>query len=146
MNKDKAIVTQVAAKIASELATASGSQGIDQIISDWQLAFNFVNDALMSATGANESMNIANAMNTFNATVEMEQVASKPRGIGGSVQIAGKQHGDIPNWLITACQKSGVTKVWDNRDTAVGTRRPWFKQADAPEGAEPAAFWPPKGN
>lgn len=147
MNKDKAIITQVAAKIASELATSASSEigGIDAILSDWQWAFNYVNDALMTATGANDSGNIANAMNTFNATVELEQFATTPR-MAGSLQIAGKQHGDIPNWLISACQKSGVSKVWDNRDTAVGTRRPWFKQADAPEGAEPAAFWPPKGN
>ena len=147
MNKDKAIITQVAAKIASELATHAGGQSIDSIIADWQLAFNYVNDALMGATGANETANMVNAMNTFNATIELEDVPQKSfKTSGGALQIAGKQHGDIPNWLIAACNKAGVTKVWDNRDTAVGTRRPWFKQADAPEGAEPAAFWPPKGN
>jgi hypothetical protein len=146
MNKDKAIITQVAAKIASELATSAGGQSIDAIVADWHSAFNYVNETLMGATGANESFNLANSMATFNATMEIEDVPSKPRLTGGSLQIAGKQHGDLPSWLIAACQKAGVSKVWDNRDTAVGTRRPWFKQADAPEGAEPAAFWPPKGN
>lgn len=143
MNKDKAIITQVAAKIAAELVVKS--ENVEATCADWQMAFNYVNETLMDATGVNDGPNIANVMNTFNATVEMEQVASKPR-IAGALQIAGKQHGDIPAWLVAACQKAGVTKVWDNRDTAVGTRRPWFKQADAQEGMEPAAFWPPKGN
>lgn len=143
MNKDKAIITQVAAKIAAELVVKS--ENVEATCADWLMAFNYVNETLMDATGVNDGPNIANVMNTFNATVEMEQVASKPR-IGGALQIAGKQHGDLPAWLVAACQKAGVNKVWDNRDTAVGTRRPWFKQADAQEGTEPAAFWPPKGN
>jgi hypothetical protein len=69
-----------------------------------------------------------------------------PMSAKGSVEIAGKQHGDLPNWLITACQKAGVGRVWDNRDQAVGTKRPWFKQADTVDGQEAVAFWPPKGS
>lgn len=141
MNKDKAIITQVAAKIAADLIIRS--ENVEATCSDWELAFNFVNDKLQEATGINEHSNIANAMGSFNAVIETQPSQIKA---GGPLQIAGKQHGDIPGWLVAACQKAGVGKVWDNRDTAVGTRRPWFKQADAPEGAEPAAFWPPKGN
>jgi hypothetical protein len=35
--------------------------------------------------------------------------------------------------------------VFDNRDTATGTNKPWFRQA-LPKGSvdKPAAFWPPK--
>jgi hypothetical protein len=142
MNKDKAIITQVAAKIAAELINRS--ENIEQTCSDWEIMFNFVNDKLQEATSGNDEANISNAINSFNATVvsTTKTVASG----GGNVAIAGKQHGDLPNWLISACQKAGVSKVWDNRDVAVGTKRPWFKQADAVDGQEPAAFWPPKGN
>lgn len=144
MNKDKAIITQVAAKIAAELVVKS--ENVEATCADWLMAFNYVNETLMDATGAKEGFNMANTMNTFNATVELEELTPKRYSGSGSLQIAGKQHGDLPAWLVAACQKAGVNKVWDNRDTAVGTRRPWFKQADAQEGTEPAAFWPPKGN
>lgn len=148
MNKDKAIITQVAAKIAADLIVKS--ENVEATCADWELAFNYVNDKLQLATGINEHTNMAYAMSALSGTIENDgEQFSAPRisaGSKGSLQIAGKQHGDLPGWLIAACQKAGVGKVWDNRDTAVGTRRPWFKQADAPEGAEPAAFWPPKGN
>lgn len=145
MSKDKAIITQVAAKIASELAHKT--QDMEATLADWELAFHFVNDKLLSATGMSEEANLANTITAFNATVTTGERPTLPaKALNNSVQIAGKQHGDLPNWLITACQKAGVSKVWDNRDTAVGTKRPWFKQADAVDGQEPAAFWPPKGN
>lgn len=60
------------------------------------------------------------------------------------------QDGDLPDWLVRACQKDGVTGVWDNRQKAKGTKQPWFKEAVA-RGAqghgkdgEPKAYWPPK--
>ncbi len=43
-----------------------------------------------------------------------------------------------PDWHGT------TAGVWDNRDKAVGTKRPWFKQADGEVGADPVAFWPPR--
>jgi hypothetical protein len=146
MNKDKAIITQVAAKIAADLIIKS--EDIEATCADWNLAFSYVNDKLQEATGMSEEANLASAVKAFNAEVSSTPASDRPTvpfKMSGSLQIAGKQHGDLPNWLVSACQKAGVGKVWDNRDTAVGTRRPWFKQADAVEGQEPAAFWPPKG-
>lgn len=157
MNKDKAIITQVAAKIAAELTIKSnsdanvGQNNLEATLTDWEMAFNYVNEKLQEATGMSEESNIAGAVKAFNAevmptpTIERGTVQPMIQSTG-SIQIAGKQHGDLPNWLVTACMKAGVGKVWDNRDVAVGTRRPWFKQADAVDGQEPAAFWPPKGN
>ena len=52
----------------------------------------------------------------------------------------GKQHGDIPEWLITACRRDGVSKVYDNRDgLAVNAKRPWFKSVVGEK-----AYWAPK--
>lgn len=148
MNKDKAIITQVAAKIAADLIIKS--ENLEATCADWEMAFNYVNEKLQEATGMSEEANLNNAIRTFNADVmPTPTITATQQPImqsGGSIQIAGKQHGDLPNWLISACMKAGVGKVWDNRDVAVGTRRPWFKQADAVDGQEPAAFWPPKGN
>jgi len=57
------------------------------------------------------------------------------------VEVAGKQNGDVPPWLHRAAAKAGVTKVWDNRDTATAeNRRPWFVSADQNK----TGFWPPK--
>lgn len=67
---------------------------------------------------------------------------------GGALEVAGTQHGDLPDWLFTAAKKAGCTRVWDNRDRlADNPKRPWFKAADDTLSArgEPMAFWPPKG-
>ena len=72
-------------------------------------------------------------------------------GSSGGVRVmnAGDQQGDLPQWLINACNKDGITAVWDNRSKASGNQ-PLFKEA-VPRGAtghgkdgEPKAFWAPK--
>lgn len=148
ISKDQSIVTQVAAKIAADLINKTDN--LDSILTDWEVAFNFVSEALMKAhatdmvksafPGATE----VTAPNTYSKPASQFTVTTAP--VTGDLAVAGKQHGDLPKWLLSACAKAGVGRVWDNRDTAIGTKRPWFKQADAPEGVEPAAFWPPKGN
>ena len=56
------------------------------------------------------------------------------------VTIKGNQYGDIPDWLIKACKRDGVSKVYDNRDgLAANAKRPWFR---AVEGEK--AYWAPK--
>ncbi|NBS28234.1 MAG: hypothetical protein EBS70_05055 [Actinobacteria bacterium] len=152
ISKDQSIVMQVAAKIASELTntTAIPERNVAEVQAVFLQHFDVVNEALQQANGTlnlQESFPTATMETTTEPTAKPDRivVTSAPRGNGGTVLVAGKQHGDLPNWLIAACQKSGVSKVWDNRDTAVGTRRPWFKQADTVDGQEPVAFWPPKG-
>ena len=46
ITKDQSIVTQVAAKIASDLAIAARDVQVEQLISDWAIAFEAVNDEL----------------------------------------------------------------------------------------------------
>lgn len=154
ISKDQSIVTQVAAKIAAELVVKDTNTMHN--IAEWLIAFDAVNEALQNAHGNSVEHGMQLAQEAFpNSTVEeytpapvKAMVATPPpmSSNKGSVAVAGKQHGDLPNWLITACQKAGVGRVWDNRDQAVGTKRPWFKQADTVDGQEAVAFWPPKGS
>lgn len=59
------------------------------------------------------------------------------------------QQGPLPDWLVRACQKEGITAVWDNRSKATG-KQPHFKEAVPKDGTghgkdgEPKAFWPPR--
>ena len=157
ISKDQSIVTQVAAKIASELTCKTEAGGtLESIQSAFLSNFDFVNEVLQNAHGNSIEHGMQIMQEAFpNSTVEeytpaprkaMMATPSPMTGAKGSIEIAGKQHGDLPNWLITACQKAGVGRVWDNRDQAVGTKRPWFKQADTVDGQEAVAFWPPKGS
>lgn len=144
ISKDQSIVTQVAAKIAAELVVKT--EDTTKNVSEWLAAFDAVNEALIGAHATEVVRDVFPGATMASAPARpVISSATKMTAETQQLTIAGKQHGDIPNWLVTACAKSGVSRVWDNRDTAVGTKRPWFKQADAPEGVEPAAFWPPKG-
>jgi hypothetical protein len=158
ISKDQSIVTQVAAKIASELTckTDLNDGSMANIQSTFLSHFDFVNEVLQGAHGNSIEHGAQLVQEAFPDTT-VEEYTPAPRkamiaqsapmmGAKGSIEIAGKQHGDLPNWLITACQKAGVGRVWDNRDQAVGTKRPWFKQADTVDGQEAVAFWPPKGS
>lgn len=153
ISKDQSIVTQVAAKIAAELTIKSnadsgaGQNSLEATLTDWEMAFNFVNEALMKAH-ATEVIKGAFPNATEVTTARPTFTATTTTTTSGGVMVAGTQHGDLPSWLLSACAKAGVTKVWDNRDTAVGTKRPWFKSADGTmsDKGEPVAFWPPKGS
>jgi hypothetical protein len=45
---------------------------------------------------------------TFKGTTEVAP--------SSNVEVAGTQHGALPQWLIEACAKNSVTKVYDNRE------------------------------
>lgn len=145
ISKDQSIVTQVAAKIAAELIIKT--EDTSKNISEWLQAFDAVNEALMKAH-ATEVIKGAFPSATDVTTARPTFTATTTTNSNGGVAVAGTQHGDLPSWLLSACAKAGVTKVWDNRDTAVGTKRPWFKSADGTmsDKGEPVAFWPPKGS
>ena len=149
ISKDQSIVTQVAAKIASELTGITQTDGnLDSIQAAYLNHFDFVLTALNDAHGGAAasagvptiiSANEQNVIQAFNASYE---------NAGPSLQIKGVQHGPIPAWLVEACSKAGVTMVYDNRDTATAeNRRPLFKAADGKTNSkgQPLAFWPPKG-
>lgn len=128
MDKDKSIITQVAAKIASELTTNNAS------IAQFADAFDAVTELLM------------NAIYKGAPAPSDEQLITTafPQATGQdfTVRIKNDQQGPIPAWLVSACQRDGVTEVYDNRaDLAANPKRPWFKAVNDKE----KAYWPPKG-
>ena len=148
LSKDESIITQVAFKAATDLAVAAGGD-INTLLSNFTIAFDVTKDAMFTAhlvSVVGEVMPGAQviAMSSPQAQPPAPQAYVAPVAASGSLKVAGTQHGPLPAWLEAATAKAGCRKVWDNRDKAEGTKRPWFKQADQPEGAEPAAFWPPR--
>ena len=132
MDKDKSIITQVAAKIASELATSD--RDVNTAITAFADAFDAVTELLMNAiyggAGAPSDEQVI-------ATAFPQATAQ-----AFEVRIKNDQQGPIPAWLVSACQRDGVTEVYDNRaDLAANPKRPWFKAVNDKE----KAYWPPKG-
>lgn len=128
MDKDKSIITQVAAKIASELTTNNAS------IAEFADNFDAVTELLMKAIYGGERV----------LTDEQVFTTAFPQATEQSftVRIKNDQQGPIPSWLTDACRRDGVTEVYDNRaDLAANPKRPWFKAVNDKE----KAYWPPKG-
>lgn len=129
MDKEMSIVTQVSAKIASDLAINNIS------IEDYALKFAEVKDLLLDAifgdtpTAVTATTPVQMLENAFGTTATF------------SVKVRGKQHGPLPEWLLEACKADGITEVYDNRDgLAENPRRPWFKAVNDKE----KAYWEPK--
>ena len=137
MDTDKKIIMQVAAKIASDMVTKEADT--DTKLGEFALLFDSIKNIMFEAIeDAQPKANVYEMVkNTFNATpVE----SGSPSTNSEALQIVGKQHGDIPEWLIKACKRDGVSKVYDNRDgLAANAKRPWFR---AVEGEK--AYWAPK--
>ena len=137
MDKDRAIITQVAAKIAADLVNKEADT--DAKLGEFTILFTSVKDIIFEVIEGNNNAQIYEmTQRTFNAT----PVDSGPPSavVDGVLQIVGQQHGALPDWLIKACKRDGITKVYDNRDgLAVNPKRPWFKAVDADK-----AYWAPK--
>ena len=137
MDKDRAIITQVAAKIAADLVNKEADT--DAKLGEFTILFTSVKDIIFEVIEGNNNAQIYEmTQRTFNAT----PVDSGPPSavVDGVLQIIGQQHGALPDWLIKACKRDGITKVYDNRDgLAVNPKRPWFKAVDADK-----AYWAPK--
>jgi len=146
MDKDRAIITQVCAKIASDLTDKT--RDVDARISEFAVLFSTVTDILIESIYGEATQAKAVAQNnnvvqmikeSFSGSTEMETSSAQPKS-SGSLKIVGKQHGDIPDWLIKACKRDGVDKVYDNRDgLEANAKRPHFKAVEAEK-----AYWPPR--
>jgi hypothetical protein len=149
ISKDQSIVTQVAAKIASELTGNTQTDGNLESIQECFLShFDFVRTAILDAHEYETPATPAPWPTQANEINTVKEFSASYESAGGSLRVKGLQHGPLPAWLVDACSKAGVTEVWDNRDTATAeNRRPLFKAADGKKNAkgQEMAFWPPKG-
>jgi len=126
--------------VAFSLAQAA----VDEALADFGGIEAVVPQVVGTGRGGKE-VSVEALAQSFGATIEDEEPA--PRSVAptsSGLQVAGKQHGPLPEWLIEAAAAAGVTKVFDNRDgLAENAKRPWFKDANG--GKDGKAFWPPKG-
>ena len=135
MDKDRVIITQVCAKIAAELVDTSKST--EEKIGEYAILFQSVKDLVFDVieSAPTTVAPIIQLQNSFQGSTVVDNGLDT-----GALEIVGKQHGDIPEWLITACRRDGVSKVYDNRDgLAVNAKRPWFKSVVGEK-----AYWAPK--
>lgn len=146
ISKDQSIVTQVAAKIASELTGITQTDGTLEAIQECYLShFDFVRTALDDAHDFRREA-VAQEVSARNEQAVVSSFNATYESAGSAIQVKGIQHGPLPAWLLDACSKAGVTAVYDNRDTATPeNRRPLFKAADGKTNAQgkPLAFWAP---
>ncbi len=136
MDKERAIITQVAAKIAADLVDKQ--LPTEQKVGEFATLFTSVKDIIFEAIEATPNAQLYQFTGTHpesNSTT-----TSSTSSENWPIQIVGKQHGDLPDWLITACRRDGTTKIYDNRDgLAINPKRPWFKSVEGDK-----AYWAPK--
>jgi hypothetical protein len=145
MDKDRAIITQVCAKIAADMTTESTD--VDAKLGEFATLFSSITEIIMesiygevtTAKAVEQNKNvIAMVKDAFGAEETMTSTSSSSTS---GLTVVGKQHGDLPEWLIKACKRDGVSKVYDNRDGLdKNAKRPHFKAVDAEK-----AYWPPRG-
>ena len=145
MDKDRAIITQVCAKIAADMTTKTTD--VDAKLGEFATLFSSITEIMMesiygsttTAKAVEQNENVVKMVRDAFGAEEVKTTSTSTSS--GSVTVAGKQHGDLPDWLIKACKRDGVNKVYDNRDgLASNPKRPHFKAVDAEK-----AYWPPRG-
>jgi len=168
-DKDTRIGTQVSFKGAIDNACTLGVNLNTPEGQAWfEETFSYLTESLFSAmNGATAADAIVryfpgteqvSGPNTSGAYVQPQQpvVQQQPQYANGGQQtftamptpttlplkVKGNQFGPLPDWLFAAAAEKGVTEVYDNRDRAMGTKRPWFKATTGGDDAAP--FWPPR--
>jgi hypothetical protein len=140
IGKDQSIVTQVAAKIASELTPKTAE--VTENLTNWLTAFAVVTEALMDAHVLPQATvtEAVDMLTTAFPQAQVSTITSPPQFATSTVTVKGKQHGPLPEWLAQACAQKNIREVWDNRDgLAVNPKRPWFKSTTSDD-----AFWAPR--
>ena len=150
--RDRVIIPQVAFKGAvdlerdADLTTPEGQARFETV-------FSYLNESLMNAIMSGQSPDEQMArviQGQFpGSTVAENSNASynppahtTPAPPQFNVRVKGTQHGPLPDWLFEQAASQGVTEVWDNRDRAAGSRKPWFRSTSGGDNAP--AFWPPR--
>jgi hypothetical protein len=137
-NKEIQIITQVCAKIAADL-TVKDENGDTQTTADrFGVMLNLVAEMVFDAINSRTS-NTADVVQMVKKSFPSAEVVGDSQGFTVSVQ--GEQFGELPAWLLAACKRDGVTRVFDNRNQlAENPKRPWFKAV-----GQDKAYWEPKG-
>lgn len=163
----RSIEIQACAKIAAELVIATRPLNLEKMLEDFDETFDHVVRVVTKKIGsssvpAGEPWGESTTTTTGGRAIPVRksqdeikeeldiartksitpgQVASAhPVGKKG-ITIVGEQHGPLPSWLERNAAKAGVTKVYDNRNTATKeNKRPHFVSADD----QRTPFWPPK--
>ena len=139
MDKDKAIITQVCAKIAADLTDKT--KEMDARLSEYAVLFSTIKDIVFDEIFGDTSAAQETTTNNVVQMVQSSFAGSEAVSSGGAVSIKGTTHGPIPEWLIKACKRDGVTEVWDNRDgLAENPKRPSFRATSGEK-----SYWPPRG-
>jgi len=138
-NKEIQIISQVCAKIAADLTTKDEDTQVtaDRFGILLSLVTEMVFDTIETRLSSGKTADVVQMVQkTFpNAS----EVSSDSQGF--TVTVQGEQHGELPAWLMSACKRDGVTRVFDNRNQlAENPKRPWFKAV-----GQDKAYWEPKG-
>ena len=139
-NKEIQIISQVCAKIAADLTTKDEDTQVtaDRFGVLLSLVTEMVFDNIDARLGSQKPTAdvIKMVKQTFPTATETSGDSQ-----GFTVNVQGEQHGDLPAWLLSACKRDGVTRVFDNSNQlSENPKRPWFKAVGADK-----AYWEPKG-
>lgn len=137
-NKEIQIISQVCAKIAADLTTKDEDTQVtaDRFGVLLSLVTEMVFDSINSRTNTGTASVVQMVQKTFPSATEVTADSQ-----GFTVTVQGEQHGELPAWLLAACKRDGVTRVFDNRNQlADNPKRPWFKAV-----GQDKAYWEPKG-
>ena len=125
--RDQSIITQVAFKGAVDLLKEDIDITTGEGQAQFEQAFSYLTNSLL------ESVNMYDGGGNVGELVQGQFPGTF------SLRIKGQQFGPVPDWAIEAAQAKGITEVYDNRDRAQGTKRPWFKST----GTDGTGIWPP---
>ena len=105
MDKDKAIITQVCAKIAADLTDKT--KEMDARLSEYAVLFSTIKDIVFDEIFGDTSAAQEVPTNNVVQMVQTSFTGSEAVSSGGSVSIKGTTHGPVPEWLIKACKRDG---------------------------------------
>jgi len=134
-NKEIQIISQVCAKIAADLTVKS--EDTTETANRFGVLLNLVTEMVFDSIESRTGGNMASVVKAvFPNSTEVQGDSQ-----GFTLTVQGEQYGDLPAWLLAACKRDGVTRVFDNRNQlAENPKRPWFKAVGVDK-----AYWEPKG-
>jgi hypothetical protein len=114
---------------------------VDARISEYAVLFSTIKELVFDEIFGDTQQHKKQQQTTLSKWFKQHSQEAKQVSSGGTVSIKGTTHGPVPEWLIKACKRDGVTEVWDNRDgLAENPKRPSFRATSGEK-----SYWPPRG-